>query len=348
VCVIGGGPAGAAAAITLCRCGHDVVLLAPATPGSAPLGESLPPGGGRLLAELDVLTEFADCGHLESMGSAAAWGTHDLAYRDYLFDGQGPGWHLDRARFDRTLADGAVRAGARLVNDRDRSARRDAAGRWIICAGADSVHADVVVDATGRGARFASSRGAAPQRVDRLVGVAAVLPAGADAIGHTLIEAAPDGWWYAAPQTGGQVLVAWLSDSDLVREHGFTSQETWAGQLARTTHIAALVRPTTAPRLTVRSAASQLLRPCAGPDWIAVGDAAMATDPLASAGILSALASGTTAAGLIASGGLRHEDVREAHDARLARRFADFLCQRGQYYQLEKRWNTAFWRRRGE
>ena len=70
VAVIGAGPAGAAAALTLCRLCLDVVLLDPAAPTERRIGESVPPTVRLLLTELGVSTE----GHLDSLGTASAWG----------------------------------------------------------------------------------------------------------------------------------------------------------------------------------------------------------------------------------------------------------------------------------
>src|SRR4051812_36892052 len=102
VVVVGGGPAGSAAAITLARAGRDVLLLDWRPSQQPAIGEGLPPAAGPLLRQLGVWQRMA-AEHLPSPGNAAAWGSAELHTTDFVFDTQGPGWHLDRARFDASL-----------------------------------------------------------------------------------------------------------------------------------------------------------------------------------------------------------------------------------------------------
>lgn len=47
----------------------------------------------------------------------------------------------------------------------------------------------------------------------------------------TLAEAHPDGWWYSAPLPGSWVLVAWMSEGDLVRQSRLCETERWLPHL---------------------------------------------------------------------------------------------------------------------
>ncbi|XVV00576.1 FAD-dependent oxidoreductase [Actinosynnema sp. CA-248983] len=340
--VVGGGPAGAAAAITLARSGRTVAVLAPSTVDK--LGESLPPGAARALADLDVLdTIHAEPRHHPAAGTASAWGSPTLSYRDYLCEGVGCGWHLDRPLFDQALLRAAAQAGAHVIPGRHHHCRHTREG-WIVTTPDHTTTADIAIDATGRQAALATTHQARLLRIDHLIGVAATLPQ-AIPLSHTLIEATPDGWWYAAPQPDHRVLVAFLSDSDIVREHHYATPTTWTRHLSTTTHIAKHTHLQPPTHLTIRQAASHLLDPAVGPDWIAVGDAAMATDPLASAGILTALTSGTQAAHTITQG-LLTPTHRQTHTTQTRRLFTTYLHQRRHFYGLEQRWNTKFWQRR--
>ncbi|QWF84896.1 Putative FAD-dependent oxidoreductase LodB [Amycolatopsis sp. CA-230715] len=329
--MLGAGPAGTSAAIALRRAGYEVVLVDPA---GVTAGESVPPSITTALGLLGLGTAELDREHPRSLGTASEWGAPGLAHRDYLLDGLGPGWHLDRARFDRMLRATAVAAGAVLVPDRHRAASRTPSG-WSITCRATRLTADVVVDATGRRAAFATARGARRWFADRLVGVTAIVP-DPSVRGHVVLEAAENGWWYASPQPGDRSVIAWLSDVDLLRRDGCARPAPWLAALRRTRHIGA---PPDEPALTVRDARSHLLVPDAGRDWIAVGDAAMALDPLSSAGIAEAIRSGVLAADLIAT-------RRLGHERGLGRRFADYLRQRRDLYRLERRWISPFWTRR--
>jgi flavin-dependent dehydrogenase len=348
VAIIGAGPAGAAAALALRRLGRDVTLIGADAPAGIRIGESVPPAVRLVLADLGVPID----GHLESLGTASAWGTSQLAYRDYLFDGLGNGWHLDRARFDRSLIDAAVAAGAVLLRQRYVAANRSSQRWTIVCdcpdgAAVSELTASFVIDATGRRSAFAEGQGAQRRAADRLVGVAATIPHDGANPSHTLIESTQHGWWYAAALPSRRLLVALLSDADVIRNHRWTNPLTWIEQLRRTKHISSLVPIIDIEgTLTVRAANSQLLTPCAGSGWSAVGDAEMAVDPLSSAGILTAIRSGIDVAQAITSGELDDDDARRVRDRRARSKFAMYLRQREHFYRLEHRWDTAFWERR--
>ena len=71
--VIGGGPAGAAAARLLASWGHSVRLLAGTADRSHSLGESLPPSCRKLCDLLGVTAAIDGAGFLASTGNTVWW-----------------------------------------------------------------------------------------------------------------------------------------------------------------------------------------------------------------------------------------------------------------------------------
>lgn len=352
--VVGGGPAGAATALALARAGRRAMVIEESAYGRAfRVGETVPPDLRGVLRELGAWDSFAAAGHLPSAGNASAWGRGELAIRDALFDPRGHGWHLDRARFDATLGAEAERAGAE-VRTRTRLTGCERQGdSWVLrLAGPDGprrLTAAFLVDATGRAAAVARRRGARRLHRDRLVAVFALFTWPAAPAGlHTLIEAAEDGWWYAARLPENRALVSWMSDGDLVRRGSLHQPGPWTGQLHRTRHVRDfLAGAARSSDLVVRSATSHCLDRAAGDGWLAVGDAACAFDPLSSAGIVAGLRSGLEAARAL----VRHGDGDDAalaeYGDRLQRRFASYLEGRREQYAMEWRWRgSEFWRRR--
>ncbi|MDQ3742321.1 MAG: tryptophan 7-halogenase, partial [Actinomycetota bacterium] len=127
VAIAGGGPAGCATAIALRGAGVERVLLAEASTGDgARVGESIPPDTRLVLDRLGVTARFEADGHEPCLGSCSAWGDAELGYNDFLFNPHGHGWHLDRRRFDASLAAEAKAAGAEVAAGWRASASRAA------------------------------------------------------------------------------------------------------------------------------------------------------------------------------------------------------------------------------
>jgi flavin-dependent dehydrogenase len=348
--VLGGGPAGCAAAIALVRAGVGRVAVVAPRPRGPAIGETLLPDSGALLERLGVWERFVGEGHEPCLGSCSSWGEDAVGYNDFLLNVRGHGWHLDRARFDALLLDEAEAAGATVLRDA-RCTGLDGVGLRIAGGGsALTLRADAVVDATGSRAAYARLRGASGTWRDRLLFVYGFFDAGdaATALRMTMIEATESGWWYAAGLPGDRVAVAFASDPDLIREAGMARPDRWLSRLLRTRHVAPrLDGCRLRPGLVARVAPSGLSEPVAGDGWVAVGDAAASYDPLSGQGIHKALATGIEGAEALAAALHGDPSQIDAYAEAVADRFNAYRAERDGFYADEKRWAEApFWHRR--
>lgn len=356
VAVIGAGPAGAATALQLARAGCRVLLIERSTFDAPRVGESLAPSVQPLLVELGVWDRFLALGPLPCWGTRSVWGAAEPQVHSHLMSPYGCGWHVDRLRFDRLLAEAAVAAGATLlagVRLGDCVEQRDGAWRLTVCGGERISQATVrvVVDAAGRGARVSQTLGAKRLVCDRLVGVA-VLFGGVpnDSQGYTLVETSADGWWYSAPVGSDRMVVMLMTDGDLGGRGGLMCRANWQVRLQAAHATAARLGDAPAvwgPR--VFSAVSQRLhRNDTASRWLAVGDAALAVDPASGSGVVRALR--TARAGAEAALELLQRNscaALESYEADRDREFAHYLRERAMYYGLEQRWHESpFWQRR--
>ncbi len=354
VVVIGGGPAGAVAALTLARQGVGVALL-DAGRRHPPVGETLPPAIRPVLDRLELRAAVAAEGHLPSIGNWSAWGSAEPLGHDFLFNRFGHGWHLDRRRFDALLREAARSAGAQVAVGTAVAASEPLAGGGFRIGLADGkqITTRFVLDASGRSASFARQRGVRRHALDRMVALVGYVVRRADADDEpaaTLVEAAADGWWYSAPLPQDRLVTMFMTDADVARAAGASTQA-WLDRLAAAPHTAeralrygaGLAGPP-----TIVPAASSRLERFGGEDWLAIGDAAATQDPLSSEGILVAMESGTDGAAAVVQV-LRgdHGAITEAI-ARREIRWRDYLDQLNRHYGMERRWPDApFWRRRG-
>jgi flavin-dependent dehydrogenase len=247
------------------------------------------------LSRLGVWTDFRVENHEICLGSCSSWGSHALGYNDFLFNSLGSGWHLDRRRFDAFLARTASERGATILTGACfEGYERTTKGRLRLrLVGtnreATSVVARFVVDATGLRSCFAKRLGARKRFVDRLVCAVAFFECTSTTSfpGMTMLEAVEYGWWYAAKLPDRRVTVALASDPDILRRSALRKHKEWLDHLADAKHISTALSGShfVEDSLVICPAPSFLLDYVAGDDWLAVGDAAAAYDPISSRGI---------------------------------------------------------------
>jgi flavin-dependent dehydrogenase len=360
VVILGGGPAGCATGLALRHRGLERILLVESSRyNQLRIGESIPPDTSLLFDELGIGKDFLSEEHESCLGSASSWGADELGYNDFLFNPLGAGWHLDRKRFDAFLAVKAVASGVRI-----RTGLTFAGCERVGAEGfrlsliqddgtAQTVTAGFVVDATGTRAVFARRVGARRIFHDRLMCAVGFLqlPANGRFSRLTLLEAVEYGWWYAARLPEGRVAVAVASDVDLIRAMGMARTDTWLEHLKNTRHLSGELAGgdliDDRPRMC--AAPSFLLNQSAGNNWLAVGDAASAFDPIASQGIYKALSDGLRAAGIIADNWAGKSAPAGEYQSAIAADFDDYLANRNFFYQRENRWSGfPFWTRRRE
>jgi flavin-dependent dehydrogenase len=349
--IFGGGPAGAAAALALTRKGFTVGLLA--KPRHAPpVGETVPPEIIRPLSQLGLWETFRAADHAAAPGSVVIWGDERPFENDFLFNPYGPGWHLDRAAFDAMLLE-AVRAAGTQVHECSvlDCARVEGLGwraRIDAADGGRTLVARWVIDATGRPAWLAKRAGARRHRVDRLIALVRFASASSLTEARTLIEACPDGWWYAAALPENRVVAAFFTDADLLPNGGAERVQFWDGTFAQSRLISSILPGFPAEsRIRTVAACSGRVLPCAGRNWAAIGDAAQTYDPLSGQGIAKAMVSALQAAQLIAEDRLQNRTAIEGFTMATAREYELYLTNRSAHYRRERRWSRRpFWQRR--
>lgn len=357
IVVVGAGPAGAATAAMLAPSARTMLVDRidpdPGAGDRSRIVETLPAAAWRLLRDMGLWEDFQLQGHARCHGITSIWGGDVPLHTDAVRDPDGAGWQLDRTRFDPWLRACVQRRGGALIMPARATALERDGAHWRLHLARDgrplTVTASYVVDAGGRNAPLARMLGRRRMQSDRLTCRWLDGTCRGD-VGHTIVAAEAEGWWYTASLPGGRRILAFHTDADLA-----AARET-AG----------------APALLQRARAQPDLRSvlensgfemrgeggrCAahgssigdvtGAGWIAVGDAALACDPLSSQGLFNALYSAFLAAGAlrIAMAG----DIRGFGDYQIAIDRVTWAYHQhlAAWYAMEARWpDQPFWQRR--
>jgi flavin-dependent dehydrogenase len=355
VVILGGGPAGLAAALELARNGATVTVLERSKSHLPRVGETLSPSARMWLGSLGLWERFLRDGHRRSAGTTSIWGISAPYQNDFFTSPYGPGWHLDRLKFDQMFAHAAAQSGASIVYGvRVNRCCRGLDHSWRISA---SIAADTrefrgrfLIDALGR--QPSPARPAAWRKYcfDRLVGVVATFresPCAETSNPRITIEAVEHGWWYTALLPKQRRVAAFMTDTDLVGSlrardaQGF--QRLWAHTSLTKAQLSSC-RIESPPRVV--AANSYLTWPVADYRRIAVGDAAAARDPLSSEGIEQAILTGTSAARAILASA-EPESSFEQYQRSVIAEFVVYLATQLRYYAKERRWpHSPFWQRR--
>ena len=292
--MIGGGPAGSAAAATLARDGRSVLLLVEPRPArTRGVGEGAPPGLDRAVDDVFGPGTFVPDDHLRSLGNRAAWGGDELLATDFMFNPFGCGWHLDRVAFDDRLLAAAAAAGATVAPAHGRAHRR-----------------------AGRDRRHRSPRRArpSPRRATRRRRPAH--RGGRDV--RATSAATPRRPSRRPPTAGGTRARSRAGGGSSPSSPTATYSTRRCGRGAASTPAPAHGAHRRPPRRRPPDRAARRAPPArptsirpSGAGWLAAGDAAASFDPLSSQGILTAVLMGREAA--------RHVDDPAAHAARYRR-----------------------------
>jgi len=341
VVVVGGGPAGAAAAARLGQKGRSVLVLEGERFPRFHIGESLLPLGDRVFGQLGCRDRLAKAGFVQKYGARlmSPCGTHTVLFDFASQRSIDPPWtfQVHRAEFDAILLDHARASGAKIVFGRARDYRCSAGGVSIDFtdeAGVgETVRCKAVIDASGRTGLVARREGV--RIVDQELRKAAVyahfrnVPTEpGQRAGDTLLVSLPKlGWMWFIPLKNGIMSVGAVLDlTDYQARTKGDPAAIFAESVAAAPAAARLLA--SAERIgefSVESGFSYRARTYSGDRWLLAGDAGSFLDPVFSTGVLMALRGGIEAADAAVAAFVQPRGNREAvlrrFDARLHRRY---------------------------
>lgn len=322
VAIIGGGPAGSAAARILAECGYRVLIATKPDDPARGRAESLPPSTRKLLREIGVLDAVDRAGFYRTTGNTVWWGQRQGQVERFDGSTEALGYQVFRPDLDRLLRAHAQAAGACLITDAivtgvdfDRDSVRIEyqrnGGRH------ESTTCRFALDCSGRAGVIARRQGLRRQqrgyRNQALVGVWK-RPDGWDLPDqtHTIVQTYEDGWGWSIPLSSAVRHVGVIVDGATTGvARGPTFESTYRAEVAKADELNRLTAGGTLVGVWACDASVYSSQGYTGENFLLVGDAAAFIEPLSSFGVKKALASAWVGA-IAVHTSLCHPDRREA------------------------------------
>ena len=286
VVILGGGPAGVAAALILLEAQIPVTIVEPRRFPRYRPGETLHPGIEPLLDKLGI-AEVLQAGYLRHAGVWTAW-EGPLRFAPYGEDNTGPwrGFQAIRSDFDHRLLEIACNRGAQLVTGHASGVRTNSAGEIVgVTTAAGAIPATYVLDGSGSSHALARQLKIPLIRHSRRLVARFGYATGIYEGPAPSIEPDADGW-------------TWIAEVE-PRRFQWT-RVTEAHQRPGAAWLPAGLRGLKAEPPRGADVTWRIAQRVAGPGYFLTGDAAAVLDPSSSHGVLRAVMSGMMAAHLAA------------------------------------------------
>ncbi|ETX04105.1 MAG: hypothetical protein ETSY2_30730 [Candidatus Entotheonella gemina] len=350
ICVIGGGPAGSAAACKLAMLGHEVCLVEREGFPRPHIGESLPPSILPLLDRIGVRQRIEAAGFLRSQQAIVHW-AHTAPWEKHQ-PGE-PGFQVDRGRFDQLLLDHAADASVTVLQPaKVMRPVRESNQLWQMPVRHDGqvklMRARFIVDASGK-------RSVLPRTKRRISAPTIAIYAYWRHTGlqgsATRVEAGSNAWFWGAPLPDGTFNATVFVDPERCAAVGRGGlPHVYQALLADSTLLHGCLQGERASAVQACDASSYHVTPSISDHWIKIGEAAFAIDPLSSQGVQTAIRTGLQ--GAIAVHTILHAPANTAdamafYRDRQAESVAHHQQLAAQFYAEQNRFcSESFWQKR--
>lgn len=292
VCVIGAGPAGATLATRLAQLGHTVAIIEQRRFPRDQIGDSLSPSVWPLLDFLGVGERVAGACNRPAAVRRVCWSSIE----EERAPAEAP--VVDRGAFDTILLERARQEGALVWQPAGARRPLRAGDGWDVSIPGRGLRARFVADATGRRRLLGGRRWPSAPRTLALYARwrGGLVGDGMD----TGIEALADGWLWGAQLPCGDFRAMAFLDPETLRSERGDPQRLYLRLLGESAMFTGfLTGAELVGRVRTCDATSYTVDRPVDAQSVQVGEAALAIDPLSSAGVQTAIQTGLAAATVV-------------------------------------------------
>lgn len=307
--VLGGGPAGATAALVLAQAGRKVVVVEKTTFPRFHVGESLIPQDMAVFADLGLLDDFASLPKFKKTGVEFAMGDGSAGSRIKFAQSLTPGaretFNIERAVLDDAMLNAAKNAGAQVRSDcRVEKILQLQDGDVRVQTAQGELRGKYLIDATGQstvvGRHLKNRQNFTDPSLQKIAyfghfeHVDHDNALGEDEITMVLCD---EGWFWMIPIDQTRTSIGMVLDAAVARQVKRPANQMLAWGIERCPLIRDRVKDAAYPQMNNSiSDYSYSCAPFAGPGYFLVGDAATFLDPVFSTGIFLGMEGGREAA----------------------------------------------------
>ncbi|MFT0212314.1 tryptophan 7-halogenase [Pseudomonas sp. F1_0610] len=336
IVVLGAGPAGAVCALGLHKLGYLVTVVSSKRSFAALEGVSQRVLHAFQQAGLDLALATVN----QSCARHVIWNGQESAQNHEFL--------LDRPVFDQAIIAQLKQAGIPVIEKSAVQVQAVSAGFSVQLKDGQALHADFLVEARGRQAPASGKGLRGPETISLLNRWQAT-----QGEAKTAVTSLPDGWSWMAQLPDGRcywqitldVASANLPNKDQLLD--YCNQRRKACILSQQFFAQS---PRQGIDLHARSSTSTLSQIAVGDNWIRIGDAAMAVDPLSGNGAFQSLSSALQAPAVIHTllSKPEHKKLAQSfHQSRIENLFMRFARLGRDFYAQEQQWQSnPFWQKR--
>jgi len=309
--IIGGGPAGSAAATLLAQSGKRVLVLERDRFPRFHIGESLLPFSLATLDRLGVRDKIERAGFRPKHGAEVISGCGTREARFYFNPDnprlRGTAYQVTRSEFDKLLLDHAAESGAEVLEETPVTSIESHTTHMEVATPSRNFSARYLIDASGRQSILAKKfdlRRPYPG-LEKFAVFAhyenCSIPEGIDGTLTGMVRE-PDRWFWMIPLSPTRLSIGVVSDTPAFQQSGLKPEDYLEQRIRNQPSVAE--RLAGAERVTKVYASgdySYRMRHLHGPRWLLAGDAAGFIDPIFSSGVFLAFLSAERAADAVAA-----------------------------------------------